>query len=365
MRIAFVCTHAESLGGSYVHVRDVSSALMDRGYVVKVFIGGTGIVTEQLEKRGVPFQSLRKLARPISPIRDIAAILELNLYLSEFNPSLISCHSSKAGIIGRLASVGGVPKLFTAHGWAFADGVGRKARLYEKIERLVAPRARRIITVCDADRRDAIRRRIARPEQLVTIYNGMPEASFRADVGRQPPRIISVARLDTQKDHPTLLRALAGLTRLEWSLVLVGDGPRRAELEALVVSLGIVNRVTFLGVSQTVGEELASSQIFCLSSNYEGFPRSTLEAMRTGLPVIVTDVNGCKEALVEGKTGFSVPPRDVEGLAERLSILIQRPDLRVEMGQRGRELFVERFTFERMLDEMLALYEEVLSEELA
>ncbi len=365
MRIAFVCTHAESLGGSYVHVRDVSTALMARGYVVKVFIGGTGIVTEQLEKRGVPYQSLQNLARPISPIRDIASVLELSRHLRAFRPDLISCHSSKAGIIGRLVTSGATPKLFTAHGWAFADGVGRKARLYEKLERMVAPRARRIITVCEADRDDAIRRRIAPREQFVTIYNGMPEASFRADVGRQPPRIISVARLDTQKDHPTLLRALAALRNLEWSLVLVGDGPRRSELETLAGSLGISNRVTFLGVSQTVGEELAASQIFCLSSNYEGFPRSTLEAMRTGLPVIVTDVNGCKEALIEGKTGFSVPPRDVESLAERLGILIQRPDLRVEMGQRGRELFVERFTFERMLDEMLALYEEVLGEELS
>src|SRR5690606_41422049 len=115
----------------------------------------------------------------------------------------------------------------------------------------------------------------SRRDRLVAIPNAMPDISdsFRANPERSPPRIIMVARLSWWKDHQTLLRALAGLVELEWTLELVGDGPTRPEVQALTASLGLAQRVYFQGFKAEVASHLAEAQLFVLASKWEGFPR--------------------------------------------------------------------------------------------
>jgi glycosyltransferase involved in cell wall biosynthesis len=173
-------------------------------------------------------------------------------------------------------------------------------------------------------------------------------------------RFVMVARIDDQKDHATLFRALAKIKDRAWGLDLVGDGPRRSEMEALASELGITYRVKFHGAQRNVRDYLAGAQTFVLVTHYEGFPRSTVEAMRTGLPVIVTDVNGCKEALEEGVTGFSVPVHDVDALAATLAKVIDDPELRRRMGEAGRKRYENQFTFDQMFVKTKAVYAEVL-----
>jgi glycosyltransferase involved in cell wall biosynthesis len=351
------------MGGSHVHVRDVSSRLRQMGHDARVFVGGNGPYLEQLENAGVPYVKLKHMVRPICPHHDYLAIGELAAALREFNPDIISSHSSKAGIIARVAGRRlHVSTLFTAHGWSFADGVPTVSRLiYENAERAMGRISAKVICVAEADRQLAIDKNIVPAGRLVTIHNGMPDSPERSDPSVQPPALVSVARLDEQKDHPTLFKALSGLTELDWTLQLVGGGPRREEFEGMVKDLGIADRVVFHGVLTNVKPVLAASQAFVLSSNWEGFPRSTIEAMRTGLPAVVSDVGGAREAIEEGRTGFVVPPRDVDALADRLRKVIKDPALRASMGARARELYEERFKFEQMLAKTLATYRELLA----
>ncbi|RYG37477.1 glycosyltransferase family 1 protein [bacterium] len=362
MRIAFVTTQSDSMGGSHVHVRDVSSALVREGHDVKVFVGGTGPFTEQLAANEVPFHSLSHMVRPLSPNSDIKAIGELTQALLDFRPDIVSTHSSKAGIIGRLAGrKAKLPTLFTAHGWSFTEGVGRSAKLYERVERIVAKKGGTIVCVAEADRQLAITKKVARPDQLVTIHNGMPDYPERAIPGLGIPMIVSVARLDTQKDHPTLFRALAKIKDKPWTLELVGGGSRKEEFQGLARELGILDRITFHGVQTNVRPFLSRAAVFALISNYEGFPRSTVEAMRTGLPALVSDVGGSREAIVEGKTGFSVPRGDVDAVAAKLGQILDSSELRTSMGEAARERYEKEFTFDSMFAKTKKVYQNVIA----
>jgi glycosyltransferase involved in cell wall biosynthesis len=364
MRIAYVITRADDLGGSQIHVRDVAAALQRRGEQVAVFGGRQGILASQLSDLDVPFFEIPELARNLEPLRDARAFGKLRSALRAFAPDLISTHCAKAGVLGRLAARSlGTPVLFTAHGWCFSDGVpARRAALFRWLERSVAPLSHRIIVVCDADRQTALREWVASPRKLRLVYNGMPDvhADQRARPGIAPVRLITIARMCEQKDYPTLFRALAQLRDLDWHLDQIGDGPLQDNTRKLASELGLSERITFSGLSKDVAPLLARAQIYLLVSNWEGFPRSILEAMRTGLPVIASDVGGVREAVVDGTTGFLVARSDARTLADRLRQLIESPELRDTMGSKGRARYEQYFTFERMLDETCYVYREVI-----
>jgi glycosyltransferase involved in cell wall biosynthesis len=141
---------------------------------------------------------------------------------------------------------------------------------------------------------------------------------------------------------------------------LVGSGPELESSKALAKSLGIAEQVSFLGDRRDVPDLLARSQVFILSTHYEGLPISILEAMRAGLPVVATSVNGIPEEVEHGKTGLTVPHQDVQALADALSILINSPDKRNQMGKAGRHKFEQEFTVERMVNNTKTIYNQIL-----
>jgi glycosyltransferase involved in cell wall biosynthesis len=311
---------------------------------------------------GIRYVEVPGLERELDPLRDVAALARLRAAVRDFGPDLLSTHCAKAGVLGRLAArTLRIPALFTAHGWSFGDGVpGFRRRLYRWLERAAAPLGDRIIVVCDGDRQVAIGERVASARKLRLVYNGMPDSDLRAQPGSEPVRLIMIARACEQKDYHTLIRALSELRDLKWHLDQVGDGPLLDDVRSTARELGLSERITFLGLREDVAPLLARSHIYLLISKWEGFPRSILEAMRAGLPVIASDVGGVREAVVDGETGFLVRRSDVAGLADRIRRLIESSAQRVEFGNAGRERYAERFTFERMLDETLAVYREVL-----
>ncbi len=369
MRIAYVITRSDDLGGAQIHVRDLASRLRQSDHDVVVLAGGGGVLARQLKERGVQVVTLRHMARPIRPLSDLRALRELVGHLRRIRPDIISTHSSKAGILGRLAGRRlGIPTITTAHGWLFdLPRSGRRQWVVWSIEKSMAPLARRIVTVCESDRRLAIESGVSDSERFVTIHNAMldVEADLRADPAADPPRLLMVARFAPQKDHATLLRALANLTDLEWQLDLVGTGPLEESVRALVGSLGLSERVHFLGMREDVPELIAKSQAYVLISHWEGFPRSILEALRAGVPVVATDVGGVREAVIDGDTGYLVPENDDVRLADRLQLLLEDPVLRATMGRSARAHYEEHFTFDRLVDESLSLYESALRKDRA
>jgi glycosyltransferase involved in cell wall biosynthesis len=357
-----VITRSEPIGGAQVHVRDLATALLAQGHEPFVLTGGSGPYVESLRGRGIQTFTLGNLGVPVRPFQDLRALQEIRALLRTLRPDLISTHSSKAGILGRVAGWSlGVPVIFTAHGWAFTPGVpSRQAMAYRWIERLAAPLAARIITVSEFDRQLALACGIA-SGKVVTIHNGMPDIGqeLRADPSGSPVRLAMVARFERQKDHATLFHALTGLMHEPWQLDLIGDGPLQSEAKALGSRLGLLNRLQFWGQRHDVDVRLSQAQVALLITNWEGFPRSILEAMRAGLPVIASAVGGIAESVRDGETGFTVPQADVEGLRQRLKELLDNPVLRVSMGRNARKLYERDFTLAQTVEKTRTIYEEV------
>lgn len=360
-RLLYIITLAEH-GGAQAHVRDLLRHFSDR-YELALATSHQGFLTEAAEQLGIPVKIVRNLVQPLSPAKDLKVVGELVGLIREYRPHLVHLHSSKAGMVGRLAArIAGIPSVFTAHGWAFTEGASRLRRMLAiATEWLAARVGNRIIAVSDYDFNLAIRCHVTAPPQMLRIHNGVPDVPERAKPQAGPARLVMVARFAPPKDQALVIRAVAGI-KADYRLRFVGEGPQMEEARELARQLGILDRVEFLGARNDVPALLAESQVFVLASNYEGFPVSTLEGMRAGLPVVASDVGGAKEALVEGESGFLFPKGDQEALRQKLMPLIEDPALRGRMGRAARLRYEQQFSLQGMLGKVEDVYEELLGE---
>ncbi|MEA2515117.1 MAG: hypothetical protein QOJ59_4606 [Thermomicrobiales bacterium] len=358
MRLMFVITRGDILGGAQSYLRDLARRFAADGDEVIVVTGAMGAMTDALASAGISVVSAPGLLRQIHPLHDPRSVASLVRLIRSFGPDLVSTHSSKAGIVGRLAArLTSTPCLFTVHGWAFNQSEPEPKRtIYRWLERAMAPLATEVICVSDHSRSLGVASGIG-AGRLVTIHNGIPDlaSAVRAAPGGDGPlRVVCVARFAPPKDHRTLI--LAVNERPEVRLDLIGDGPAEDEARTLVRELRIADRVRFLGRRTDAAELLAQAHVFALCSRSEGFPLSTLEAMRAGLPVVVSNVGGAPEAVLDGQTGYVVAENSVAGWSDRLSRLAREPDLRDRMGANGRARYEELFTFDRMYARTAAVY---------
>ncbi len=346
-------------------MRDLAGALVEQGEKVTVLAGGGGILFEQLAKIGVPCRKLKHLMHPISLLQDLAAYREIKQALRELQPDLLTTHSNKAGLLGRLAARSlSIPVVHTSHGFLFSGKPGSPSgRFYRLIEKLASKWSNRVIAVCESEFKIAEQFKVIPPQKMVVVHNGLPDLEPLpiAKPDADPPHLIMVARFAAPKDHQTLVKALDLLKERPWSLTLVGDGEGRREVEQLAFKLGIRERINFLGVREDVQALLSASQIFVLSTQREGFPLSVLEAMRAGLPVVASNVGGISEAVETGTTGLLFPTGNVEALQQHLAALINNRTLRLKMGQAGRRRFLENFTLDQMVEKTSAIYRIILN----
>jgi glycosyltransferase involved in cell wall biosynthesis len=368
VKIAYVITRADAVGGASIHVRDLARAMIERGHDVTVLVGGHGPVTEQLAAAAVPYVSLRCLERRIHPLRDLRAGAEMVTALRALGPDLVSTHTAKAGWIGRAAAHRlSIPALYTPHGWS----IGSRMRLplgavFSLAEKVAARWSAAIVCVCEEEKRLALRKGIAGAGKLFVVHNGVGDIApeLRACPAGTPVRICSIARFASPKDHRTLLTALAALRSQPcsqpcsqpWELDLVGDGPLEAEMRRLVSQLDLGGRVRFHGYLADPAPVLAGAQLFALSSRSEAFPRSILEALRAGLPVVASDVGGVGEAVTDGVNGLLVPAGNAGKLAMALGKLLGDVSLRERMGAAARATYERRFRLEYMVDRTAAIY---------
>ncbi|MEM9281578.1 MAG: glycosyltransferase family 4 protein [Verrucomicrobiota bacterium] len=364
-RALFIIARGDAFGGSSLHVMDMAKRLENDGSKVRILVGGQPDmeVPRRFAAKKLDFVCIPELGREIHPINDAKAAFAIRRETRKFCPDLVSLHSSKAGAVGRLGLVGmRVPILYTPHCWSFVDGFPN-AKLFRLLEKALAPLASRIITVCEDERQFGLKRGVGREERVLTIHNGVtdpfqndsPPSKPQRDEG-EPVRIIMVGRFEQQKNQPLLIRALARLRDLPWKLTFIGEGPQLQDGIQLAEQLGIRDRIHFAGYSNRVVDELQHHDLFALITRWEGFPRSILEAMAAGLPVLTSNVGGSAEAVVEGLTGHVVPPADEDYLVATLSKMITDRESLTRMGQAGRDRFVSQFTFDSMYHRYDRLY---------
>lgn len=349
-------------GGTERLVVDLARRLHADLPTAVVCLDDAGAWAAGLEAAGIPVTALRRQAGFQPGLGGAVAAAA-----REHKATVMHAHHYSPFVYSALARLRmpGVRLVFTEHGRLSDRGPSGKRRMVNQALRRFATN---VFTVSEDVRQHLIAEGF-RAEDVGVIYNGievgpLPHPATRVNV-RHDLEVTdadlvvgTIARLDTVKDLGTLLDATASLagTTQPVTLVVVGDGPERASLEARAAARGIEDRVRFVGHQDDARRWLAGCDVYANSSTSEGVSLTILEAMAAGLPVVATRVGGTPE-VVTGGTGVLVPSRDPQALADAIYRLGESAALRSQLGAAGRARVLEHFTIERMVNDYRRIYE--------
>jgi len=375
IKVLLVITLSE-LGGAQKVVYNIASGLSPEQFEITVACSPGGELVNWLRvlPQGIKVVEIPELKRNISPLNDLKAFYKLYSLMKKEGFHIVHCHSSKAGVLGRLAArLAGVPKIFfTVHGWGINEYQVRPARFfYTLTERFTGALSTGIVCVSQNDLEKGLRLRLASPDRLSVIYNGMPEPQKKKGVLRKELAIKeediiigTVARLALQKDPLFLLnvaeRMIASsnnrLNKRRIYFVIVGDGPLRLKCEEYIKRKGLEERVFLLGAREEAAELMQDFDVFVLFSRWEGLPLTVIEAMLAGVPVVANAVGGVGEMVVNNETGYLIDKLDVNEAEKALWDLVSNPGKRFSMGEAGRQRALKLFNVSRMVEEYKKLY---------
>lgn len=393
MRILHVSTRL-ILGGSQENTVLSCEGQARAGHEVHLafgpIYGPEGSLLERVESfrtpdgGGITTHTLPNMVRELALVRDRKAFGECRRLIGRLNPDIVHTHSSKAGIIGRAAGwttggrTGRRGVVHTIHGLPFHPyETGWRNLLYIKSERFAARRCHAIVTVCDAMRDQALAAGVGHRELFTTVYSGMETERFlspsvsrgdiraRLNIAESDFIIGTVARLAELKGHDDLLDAIGSMMRNkpDWKMLWVGDGWWRDRLLGRVRELGLDKQVITTGLvpPEEVPALMRAMDVLVHPSYREGLPRTVPQALLSSVPVVVYDLDGAPEVCINGETGRLVPAGDHNALRDAITWMADHPGERAALAERGRELCRDRFSVQRMIDDLQAVYERVLS----
>jgi glycosyltransferase involved in cell wall biosynthesis len=358
-------------------------AFVRAGYEV-IGVSAPGPFAAGLAERGVTHVPWPHATRAMAPVDDLRSAVELYRILRHLRPDIVHTHNPKPGWFGRpIARLAGVPVVVnTVHGLYAApdDGWAKRAVVYG-LERAAAAASHGELVQNPEDLVQLERLRVP-PARLHLLGNGIdlgrfdpdrPDRAERRDRARRlfgagPEQVVvgMVGRLVAEKGVAEVLAAAQALAEHEPSLrwVLIGPGePAKADgldVDALAVRAG--SEVVLLGRRDDVDELYPGFDLFVLASHREGFPRAAMEAAAMGLPVVATDIRGCRQVVDDGVTGRLVPVGDAQALATAVGDLARAPEVRLAMGRAGRAKAAEEFDQRRCISVTLALYRRLLAD---
>ena len=316
------------------------------------------------------------LLRDISPLHDLLAVLELTRILLAEKPEILHTHSSKAGILGRLAALfAGVPiVIHTYHGFGFHDRQPSAIKaLYVFLERVCARITNALVFVSRSNIAYAVEHGLVSPHDAVLIHSGVKlsglpapvdaaKLKMSAGVGMHKLLVVSVGNLKPQKNAADFVSAAAQVIAdvPEARFVYIGDGPQRRALEARAFALGLEGKVLFLGWRRDAAQWLAAADVFVLTSLWEGLPRSLVEAMKSGLPAVCYATDGVTDLIKDGENGYMVEPGDHAALAAHVSTLLNNEPRRKALGAAAAAAIGPEFDIDGMVREQESLYARLL-----
>ncbi|MDI6759285.1 MAG: glycosyltransferase family 4 protein [Candidatus Brocadiaceae bacterium] len=374
--LLFLITSSDG-GGAQKHLYDAIRLLCKEKYSIEVACAPGGPLIRDLGDLGIKVFPIPELSNVIHPVKDLLAFTKIYRLIKRGNYDIVHCHSTKAGILGRMAAwLAGVPAvLFTAHGFAFQEPMPLpKKFLLVLMEKIAAAACHRIITVSENDRRLALRLRLKTPSSIETIYNGIDFDSLElpnvevdkvrgeSGLGGEEFVIGSIANFYPNKGYPYLLKAaeLVIQKQPKVKFIFVGDGPLRKDMMDIAKSLGINGRAIFTGYISQVLPFLSLMDVFVLASIKEGFPFSLLEAMAVGKPIIATAVGGIPEIIKNYETGILIKPADPYSMAEAILKVFHNRALREELARNAKER-VKHFSLRDSVQKLDNLYDRLLS----
>jgi glycosyltransferase involved in cell wall biosynthesis len=352
-------------GGAEMLVRNLAAAFVDRGHACHILFmssaegvgnppGFEGEYLAALGSAGVTFEVMEEGGFGNA----LAGSKQLKRAAAAFRPDLVHVHLAR-GLLALSLSRLGLPAVYTHHN-VTTNFPPLMFRWFDRsVDRYVA-----ISGPCEA----LLQRHVRRP--ISFIPNGVPESFARSaarDALPADPLILAVGNLTAQKDYPTLLRAAASVLARTGSsgrrlrFAAAGEGPERPALERLIRELGLEGRFELLGARADVAELMQQASALGNSSIFEGLPVSLIEAAMSGLPIVATNVGGNAEVVLDGETGFVVPPGRADLLADRLIELLSDEPRYVRFSESAVR-HSKRFGLSQCVESHLDLYESILAE---
>jgi glycosyltransferase involved in cell wall biosynthesis len=365
------CITKLELGGAQLQLLQLIRALDKEKFQPFLFTAKSGpLMEEALCIGGLKVKKSLFLERQINPLKDFLALAELFYFIRRRRFDIVHTHSSKAGILGRLAArlAGAKAVAHSVHGWPFHNFQPRwQKRVYIFLERLAAVCCDKIIVVSGYDRKRGLSHGIGREGQYQLIPYSIDEGKFSGTNGELRKElavaeggqlVANISCCKRQKGLVDYLRACAAVKEEfpQAKFVLCGDGALRPGLEALAGRLGLGESFIFLGWRRDISRVLSAADVFVLTSLWEGLPVTLLEALAAGKPAVVTDTGGTAEVIQDGSNGFLVPCVDAPAAAEKIALLLRDRVLRERMSLAARQSIQGRFAGGRMRRETQELY---------
>ena len=387
LRVAQLIT-TMARGGAQATVL-ASRDMLEHGADVTILAGrddtGEGTHWPELDRCDGRVVSVPTLHRAPRAIADLRTLWWLIRWLKATRPDVLHTHSSKAGVLGRVAAaVSGVPVVHTVHGWSFA-APGRNGHLDRLIEvgvtlleRALARLSDALVVVTPLDLEAGLAKRVGQAGQYRLVRSGVEleqprlgrqrRDELRHELGLDDRFVVgTVGRLAAQKDLGTLVEGFAAIVERsdgfarDAVLVIVGEGPDRESLERLAESAGVHSRTVFVGHRDDAAQLVAAFDVFALTSRWEGLPRTIVEAMAALVPVVATSVGGVGEIVRDEETGILVAPGGAAEVARALGRLWADPDLGRRLAASA-EHAVSEFSADRMRRDLGRVWSELAAD---
>ena len=368
-----------TIGGDTNVVLDIAEYLKNHPlYEVHLAVGPVLAhevdLTYLAHERSIPTTVIPSLVNYIKPWVNLKALYRLFTLIRRGKFDIVHTHSSVGGVVGRLAAfIARVPVIVHhVHGWGIQENMSTSVRtLYLILERTCALFTDRLIAVSAPTIQKGLAYRICKEEKFALIYNGINLEKFRQHVDRQKVfsdlgldpecKIVGmIARLDQQKNPLDFIRAAAVVVKRyqKVQFLIAGDGSLRSECESLIDQLNLRGTFFLLGYRDDINKIMPILTLTVLSSLWEGLPVVFQEAMSAGKPTVANDVDGARDVIIDGETGYLVTPHQHEEMAERILYLLNNDAVCHEMGLTAQK-YSERFSGQQMVENITSLYREL------
>ncbi|MEK7449880.1 MAG: glycosyltransferase family 4 protein [Planctomycetota bacterium] len=343
-------------------------------------LGPEGSLISRARANKVNLIIIPEMRRNIYPLKDAVAFFKLYRLIRKINPQIVHTHSSKAGFLGRLAAYLARVKVIvhTIHGLPFHPYQSKFINfIYILTERIAASVTHRIISVADAMTHQAVKAGVGKPAQYETIYSGLELNKFknlsspqrlRQELGiRENQKVIgTIARLFPLKGYDYLLKIAPAVIKLipEVRFLFVGDGILKDKIISESRKSGIAEHIILAGLvnPERIPEMINIMDVLVHPSLREGLPRAVPQALALGKPVVAFDLDGTREVLRRGETGWLVTPTDFEQMTKDIVAILTGDKVTVQkMGERGRDLVYQKFDAGLMVEKINAVYQKLLA----
>ena len=368
------------LGGAQRNTLYTAEHLDPQRFEVQLLAGPGGILDEEARKlaarHGIALGFIPSLIRPVRPFKDLAALFQIRKALKKFQPDILHTHSSKAGILGRLAgALAGVPVIIhTYHGFGFNKVQRPWVRIaFILADKVTARLSQALVFVANANRQEAKSLGIGRPEQYVLIRSGIKKPSHispdqRAQLKKNlgipfdAPLVTTIGPFKPQKNLIDFIRLAKSVYDLEPSarFLIIGDGEERPAYERLRKELGLEDKLFMPGWRMDAENLLAVSEVFAMTSLWEGLPRSLVEAMSLGLAVACYETDGITDLVRDGENGFLFKQGEIEPMARQINRVLKDEGMRRHVGQAATASVGKEFDIDQMVHQQEALYTDLL-----